>query len=115
MIGEITEKNGWLYVSIERPADWKLPTFFPLVDATFKKIEENHERKPRRIVFDVSSLDFIDSTIVSLFLQAARMTTTAEKNAIVVSREHTRDLLCLLGIDKLFDLYQSEKEWMEAQ
>ena len=114
MIGDISDKNGWIYVTVERPADWKLPTFFPLVDATFKKIKTEYEAQARKVVFDVSALEYIDSTMISLFLQAARLN-EPQRNSIIVSNEHTHDLLCLLGIDKLFDLHASAKEWQEAQ
>jgi anti-anti-sigma factor len=114
MIGQISDKNGWIYVSAQRPADWKFPTFFALVDATFEKIQTAYEQKARKVVFDVSTLEYIDSTMISLFLQAARMT-EPQRDAIIVANEYTRDLLSLLGIDKLFDIFNSQKEWLEAQ
>ncbi len=115
MFGEVTEKRGWIYVSIERPPDWKLPTFFPLVDAMFKKVKNSYDSQRRRILFDISRLEYMDSTMVSLFLQTARLSIESNKNAIIVAHKNTHDLLCLLGIEKLFDLYSSEQEWDQAQ
>jgi anti-anti-sigma factor len=113
MMGTVGEKSGWIYVSVERPPDWKLPTFFPLVDAMFKEIKSAFESQPRKIVFDMSRLEYIDSTMMSLFLQTVQMTGT-EDNAIITTSKHTHDILGLLGIDKLFRLCSSIDEWIKA-
>ena len=110
MIGVVVEKKGWIYVDIQNAPEWGLPTFFLLVDEMFKRIRKVYEENPRRVVFDVLKLEYVDSTVVSLFLQSARMT-VLDRNAIIVGKQHTRDLLHLLGMDKLFDMYATEKDW----
>jgi anti-anti-sigma regulatory factor len=110
MVDSITDRLGWIYVTMKKPADWKLPTFFSLVDGTFKKIEARYEESPRRIAFDLSGLDYMDSMLVSLFLHAARLT-GEHKGALISSDEHLCDLVRLLGLDRLFDLFVSDKEW----
>ena len=105
--------KGWTVVKIGRQMAWKIHNFFPLVDSMFRQIEENHKQVGGRLLFDLSSLSYFDSTMVSLILRSVRLT-GEEKNALVVSDERTRDILSLLGINRLVDIYDSEAEWAAA-
>lgn len=107
---DLGEKSGWIFVTLQKPIEWKLPTFFPLVDAMYKQIKTAYEEDPRPVVFDLTTLDYIDSTVVSLFLQTVRLTGET-RNAMLVQNNYIRDLINLLGIDKLLDIYDNEEEW----
>ncbi len=98
--------KGWTVVTIRRHSAWQIHNFLPLVDSMYAKIKENYERHPGRLVFDLSELTYFDSTMVSLVLRAVRLT-GRDKNALVIGDEKTRDILNLLGIDKLVDIYGS--------
>jgi anti-anti-sigma factor len=110
MLGGIGEKDGWIYVELKRPPEWKLPTFFPLVDRTFKDIQAVFDSNPRPILFDLSDLEIVDSTLISLLLQSARLMNN-KKNAVIVSDPHVRDLMSMLGIEKLYEIYETIDEW----
>jgi anti-anti-sigma regulatory factor len=104
---------GWTVVTIRRHTAWQIHNFLPLVDSMYSKIKTNYETTQRRLVFDLSELTYFDSTMVSLVLRSVRLTGDA-KNALVMGDEKTRDILCLLGIDKLVDLYDSIGEFAAA-
>jgi anti-anti-sigma regulatory factor len=101
---------GWIVVSIKRHTAWQIHNFMSLVDSMFTQIKESYEAEKGRILFDLSELSYFDSTVVSLILRAVRLTGD-EKNSLLVSDEKTRDILGLLGITRLVDVYDSETDW----
>jgi anti-anti-sigma regulatory factor len=105
--------KGWTVITIKRHTAWQIHNFLPLVDSMYARIKEVFDRVGGRLVFDLSSLTYFDSTMVSLILRAVRLTGDT-KNAVVITDEKTRDILTLLGIDKLVDMYDSEAAFAEA-
>lgn len=105
--------SGWTIVTIQRHTAWQIHNFMSLVDSMYDKIKENYEQVHGRILFDLSRLSYFDSTVVSLILRAVRLT-GEEKNALIVTDDKTRDILGLLGINRLVDVYESEGAFAEA-
>jgi anti-anti-sigma regulatory factor len=105
--------KGWMVITIKRHTAWQIHNFLPLVDSMYSKIKENYTRVGGRLLFDLSGLTYFDSTMVSLILRAVRLTGDS-KNAVVITDEKTRDILTLLGIDKLVDMYESETAFTAA-
>ena len=105
--------KGWTVVTIKRHAAWQIHNFLPLVDSMYAKIKEVYDRRGGRLVFDLSGLTYFDSTMVSLILRAVQLTGDT-KNAVVITDDKTRDILMLLGIDKLVDMYDSETAFATA-
>lgn len=101
---------GWTIVTIKRHTAWQIHNFMSLVDSMFKDIEANYQESGSRILFNLSELTYFDSTVVSLILRAVRLTGD-NKNSLLVSDVKTRDILGLLGINRLVDIYDSEAEW----
>lgn len=104
---DVTRYRGWLLVIIRRHTAWQIHNFLPLVDSMYSKIKEQYEQTDGRIAFDLSGLTYFDSTMISLILRCVHLT-GERKNAVIISDQKTRDILSLLGIDKLVDLYDSE-------
>jgi hypothetical protein len=52
--------------------------------------------------------------MISLILRSVRLT-GEQKNSLIIADDKTRDILALLGIDKLVDIYPSERDWCSAQ
>jgi anti-anti-sigma regulatory factor len=102
--------DGWTLVTIKRHTAWQIHNFMSLVDSMYNEIKDNYEKTGRRIIFNLAQLAYFDSTVVSLVLRAVRLTGD-KKNALLVSDEKTRDILSLLGITRLVDVYQSEAEF----
>jgi len=105
--------KGWTVVTIRRHSAWQIHNFQPLVDSMYAKIKDNYETAHGRLVFDLAELTYFDSTKVSLILRSVRLT-GERKNALVVGDEKTRDILSLLGIDKLVDIYSSLAQFAAA-
>ena len=104
--------QGWTIVKIGRQMAWRLHNFLPLVDSMYKQIEQNHKTSHGRLLLNLSAISYFDSTMVSLILRSIRLTGD-EKNSLVIGDESTRDILSLLGIDRLVDIYDSEQAWAE--
>ncbi|MBD3243421.1 MAG: hypothetical protein GF331_22720 [Chitinivibrionales bacterium] len=105
--------SGWTVVTIKRHTAWQIHNFMSLVDSMYEKIKDNYEQVHGRILFDLSRLSYFDSTVVSLILRAVRLT-GEEKNALIVTDEKTRDILGLLGINRLVEVYESEEAFAET-
>ena len=113
MVFDNERYKGWTVITIKRHAAWQIHNFLPLVDSMYTKIRENFDKVGGQLLFDLSGLTYFYSTMVSLILRAVRLTGDA-KNAVVITDEKTRDILTLLGIDKLVDMYESEAAFMAA-
>jgi anti-anti-sigma regulatory factor len=111
---DVNRFAGWILVVIKRHTAWQIHNFLPLVDSMYKKIEETFEAHNGRLVFDMAGLTYFDSTMVSLILRCVRLT-GERKNAVIISDEKTRDILSLLGIDKLVNVYESQTAFAEAE
>ncbi len=105
--------DSWTVVTIIRHLDWRRNTFFPLVDAMYEQVKSHYEKNPRKLAFDVSALDYVDSSMISLFIQAARLMKD-EKPAIIVAHKEVMDLITLLGINEFYDVYDSYEQWRDA-
>ena len=97
-------------MSIKRITSWQIRNFLPLVDSMFDKIRARYEEVGGRFLFDLSELSYFDSTIVGLILRSVSLTGT-QKNSLIASGAQTKDILSLLGLDRLVDIYDSEEEW----
>ena len=103
---------GWSVVTIRRHTAWQIHNFMSLVDSMYETIRRNYETAHARILFDLAGLSYFDSTVVSLILRAVRLTGEV-KNALIVSDPKTRDILSLLGIDRLVEVYESQRAFAE--
>lgn len=104
---------GWTVISIKRHAAWEIHNFLPLVNSMFSTIKEHYDTAGGQLVFDLADLSYFDSTMVSLMLRAINLTGD-RKNALIIQDERARDLVTLLGLDRLVDLYDSRAAFQAA-
>jgi anti-anti-sigma regulatory factor len=109
----IDEEYGAMYILFEPGAQWKAKTFFPMVDAMYQQIKKRWEASPKLLVFDISNLEYIDSTFISLVIQTTRLT-GEQRNVIISANAQNIDLLSLLGMDRFVDIYRSKEEWQQS-
>jgi anti-anti-sigma regulatory factor len=107
---EITHKHGFIHITFRPPPQWKVHTFFPLVDAMFRQIKQEWEVMPATLVFNIAELEHLDSTFISLIIQTTRLTHN-QKNVIITPNPQSIDLLTLLGVDRFVDIFHTEEEW----
>ena len=105
----VTEKNNWIYVKIQLTEALGPHSFFPLIDNMSRQIKDTFLQKKLPVLFDLLNLHVIDSYMISILVQTFRLT-APEKNAILVSDTQVIDVLTLIGIDKMFDMFNSEEE-----
>jgi len=110
----ITEKNSSLYVKICKPKSASTHTFFSLVDPLMKQLREEYGRKKLPVVFDLLDIKFIDSYLISILAQSTLMSKPG-KNSLLASDKKILDLLILIGINRIFDVFESYEEWAEEK
>jgi len=109
----VTEKHNSIYVKVYGPEPWRPQTFYPLIDRLNEQIKDSFLRNRRTIVFDFLELNFVDSYMISMLVQTSRLT-EPKKNIILVTDNQVLSIITLIGIDKIYTVYHSEKEWLQA-
>jgi anti-anti-sigma regulatory factor len=105
--------DSWLCFSIELQERWTPSTFFPQLDSVIGKIREELAAHPsQRVVFNLSALDAIDSSLITIIIQTIRQM-QGNKLSIVAPHKDVNNWLSLLGINRLADMYESMDEWQK--
>ncbi len=107
----ITEKNNCIYVKIHITESPGPHSFFELIDSLSQQIKDVYLQKRLPVAIDLLDVNLIDSYMISILVQTFRLTAPV-KNIILVSNEQIIDVITLIGIDKMFDIYESEEEWL---
>jgi anti-anti-sigma regulatory factor len=107
---ELLYKHGFIHINFKQPPQWKVHTFFPLVDSMYKQIKQEWDVTPATLVFNIVNIEYIDSTFISLIIQTTRLTHN-QKNVIITPNPQAIDLLTLLGVDRFVDIFHTEEEW----
>lgn len=107
---DVSEKPDGIRVWLAGPQPWQSQTFFPVIDHMLERVRAAIETKKQRIVFDFSSLNFIDSYMIAMLVQCTRFTDPL-RNVMVAPDEQVRSILMMLGIDRMMDVYASVDEW----
>ncbi len=108
-----TQSHGWSHVTVEQNSEWQLHNFFQIVDAMFAQIRDHFAAHDQPFVFDFSQLEYIDSTLITLLIQTARLTGD-RRNALIVTEDKNREMLSILGVDKILDVFESRAAWESA-
>jgi len=110
---EISKTGTWHRFSIQLQDRWTPSTFFPELDIVMARIKEHlNGKKEPAVVFDLSQLEGIDSSMITVIVQTVRIVSD-RKISIIAPNSDVYTWLSLLGIDRLSDLYESEKMWRE--
>jgi anti-anti-sigma factor len=83
--------------------------------AMFTQVEEIIHNKKFTLLFDLTDCDYINSSMISLFVYAS--TKVQDQGGwvkLIVPQPNSREILELVGIDKITGLYNSEKEFTES-
>jgi len=107
---EVSEKPDGIRVWLSGPQPWQSQTFFPVIDHMLEQVRGFLAAEKRRIVFDFSSVNFIDSYMIAMLVQCSRFSDPM-RNIMVAPDEQVRSILMMLGIDRMMDMYTSMDEW----
>ncbi len=110
----LIEKHNSIHVKVYGPEPWRPQTFYPLIDRLGEQIKDAYIRNKRTVVFDFLGLNFIDSYMISMLVQTSRLT-EPERNIILATDNQVLAIITLIGIDRIFSVYHSEKEWLQKQ
>ena len=108
MIISFKKQKDRLSIFLVEKGHWTPTTFFPQLDSALEKVRFELEKSPREIVvFDLSSLKSLDSSIISLVIQTIRLAHD-KKVCVLATHEDVFNMLMLLGVDELAHIYSSE-------
>ncbi len=109
---EVTEKESYVLVWLAGPDPWQQQTFFPIIDRLLERVKDSLTGTggSKNIVFDFSSLNFIDSYMITMLVQCMRYTMPL-RNVVIVPDNQIRSILSMLGIDTMMSIYLSFEEW----
>ncbi len=107
----VDREDGWIRFAIPGKDRWTPSTFFSRLDGALACIRTALSDNPGyRILFDLLSLETVDSSLVTIIVQTVRMAGSAEV-CVLVENPDVFSLLALLGIGRLAHLYESEEAW----
>jgi anti-anti-sigma regulatory factor len=113
MILSFKKQKDRLSIFIAEKGHWTPSTFFPQLDSAIEKVRfELEENSQETIVFDLSSLKSMDSSIISLVIQTIRLAHN-KKVCVLATHEDVFNMLMLLGVDELAHIYSSESTMNE--
>ncbi len=69
----------------------------------------------RRLVIDLSEVGFIDSTGLGVLVAAARRLPIGSPFVVVCRTEKVREVLLMTGLDRIFRIYDTRDEAVEAR
>jgi anti-anti-sigma regulatory factor len=112
-----TREGGWYRFAVLDlgNAHWTPSTFFPQLDSAMDRVKMALSEDQRaRILFDLTALTTVDSSLITLVVQTIRLAGTG-RVSVIVANPDVYSWLALLGIDRLADIFNSEQEWREQQ
>ncbi|MBD3320287.1 MAG: hypothetical protein GF350_04240 [Chitinivibrionales bacterium] len=107
------DDGSWLRFYFEDTEPWSGDSFFEQLDRMFATVKGSFQKSHSRIVFDFSRSDRIDSSIIALLVQTIRLAGD-RRVAVIMPDTESKNLLLVMGIDKLADIYDSETAWKES-
>lgn len=111
-----TREGGWYRFAVLDLGNehWTPSTFFPQLDSALDRVKMALSEYPARILFDLTALTTVDSSLITLVVQTIRLAGTG-RVSVIVANPDVYSWLALLGIDRLADIFNSEQEWREKQ
>jgi anti-anti-sigma regulatory factor len=108
---EISKDGEWHRFAMLQHDRWTPTTFFPQLDGIMARVREDLDKeKDPHVVFDLSGLETIDSSMITIIVQTVRI--AGGKNVCVIApSSDVYTWLCLLGIDRLAAMFESEEQW----
>lgn len=105
-------RNGkWHRFALRQQDRWTPATFFPQLDSIMARIREDLDgEKDPCVVFDLSGLETIDSSMITVIVQTVRIA-GGKKVCVIAPNNDVYTWLSLLGIDRLAAMFESEEQW----
>ncbi|MGB7566757.1 MAG: STAS domain-containing protein [Chitinivibrionales bacterium] len=113
MILSFKKQKDRLTIFLAEKGHWTPSTFFPQLDSAVEKVRFEFEKSSQEaVVFDLSSLKSMDSSVISLVIQTVRLARN-KRVCVLATHEDVFNMLMLLGIDELAHVYSSESTMNE--
>jgi anti-anti-sigma regulatory factor len=112
---QVIPEGKWQRIKISGNHTWTPSTFFPQLDSVLLRIKFLlEENKDCNILFDLSDLDTIDSSLITIFVQTVRLC-GKKPVCIIAPNNDVYHWLCLLGINRLAQIFETNEEWRNKQ
>ena len=109
---EFIAENGWTRVVFVEQKQIEKATFIENMDALSNRVKTEYLAHPQPLVFDMSTLAYIDSQVVTILVQTIRLA-PKEKIGLIATSPAIVDILELLGLDNLIQIFPSRAELEE--
>ena len=109
----VVVSDDLIRLAFEGGQPWTSENFFGELDNMFASIKHAFISRPSPVLFDFSRAGHVDSSVVSLLVQAIRLAGTY-RVSVVTADHDVMSLFHLMGFHKLADLYPSV-ETFEAE
>jgi anti-anti-sigma factor len=110
----ITREGSWHRYAMKQQDRWTPTTFFPQLDSVMARIREDLDgQHDPKVVFDLSDLSTIDSSMVTVIVQTVRIAAGGSKVCVIAPSGDVHTWLSLLGIDRLAAMFESVDQWMQ--
>ena len=107
----VSKDGAWHRFAMHQHDRWTPSTFFPQLDSVMVRIREDLDAtQDPRIVFDLSNLETIDSSMITVIVQTIRVANGGTVSVIAPNTD-VYAWLKLLGIDRLTSMYETEDQW----
>jgi anti-anti-sigma regulatory factor len=107
---EIKTEEKWHRVAFRERRDAALSdSLFYRIDTILDAIKSTYALSQRPVVFDLSHMEHIDSSMISIIVQTLRIVKD-DMCAAIAPHQTVRDIMIALGMDSMIEIYLSEKE-----
>ena len=103
------ENSRFIRVVFTESSSKGLQYSYKEIDDVVEKIRSEFEKSPLPVLFDFSGLEHIDSTVITVLVQTSRYS-GERKKMMLVTRKEIEEVLLMLGMDAMFEMYGSEQE-----
>lgn len=107
----VHSKQDYIRLEFNGGDPWNSSNFFHQLDSMYHQLKDAYTQAPRPIVFDFTETAHVDSSVITLVVQALRLADEKQRISIVAPSEETMGLFHLMGFGKLTDLYFSMEEY----
>lgn len=108
---KILEKNKYTILKITGEEDSSPAAMMTSLKKMMEEINRIVENGATRIIFDLSACDYINSSLISLFIQSAAKTNEfCGETRLVSPTKNVRQILELVGVDKIIPIYENVQE-----
>jgi len=109
---KVSFKKDAINVKIFGPQPDEVQSFFKIIDRINNQIQDLYNIQSGDIVFDLTSINFMGSYLISALVRAYQIS-MKDHHAIIITDETALSIIELVGLDQLFSIYKTKADFDE--